>query len=411
MLYFDDAYAGIMPEDYAQYAQKVHDAHTHLHSTKMAMSGWVDYPKKISDAYLKSILLAAEQIKSQSTVLVVLGIGGSYLGPKACLDMLEDEFLTETKALKIYFAGWNLSGTYHHELLNKIKDEELSLCVISKSGTTMETAEAFRLFKEVLIKKYGEKYNSRIYAITDPQSGALRKEAEENGYTAFELESDIGGRYSFLTAVGLLPLCAAGYDIYKIVQGARKAYEDCLPADLAQNSAYRYGVGRRILNERDKSIEIFCVYEPKMQYFLEWLKQLFGESEGKEGGGLFPSSLVFSRDLHSMGQFLQEGTPLFFETVLSVNSPQKDIGYEGAQRTLNEQNELVRKAVLQAHNKGGTPIFTITAEKISEEMFGYMTYFFEKACAMSCMVMGVDPFNQPGVEVYKTEVKKMLSVK
>ncbi len=411
MVYLDDAYVQIAPEEYKSYQENVRNAHEYLHSGQMDMSGWVEQPQKINESYLKNILAAAENIRAQSTVLVVLGIGGSYLGPRAFLEWMEDEFQHTDKSPKIYFAGWNLSGTYHHELINKIMDEEISVCVISKSGTTMETAEAFLLLKEILIKKYGEDYSKRIYAITDPVSGALRKEAKEKGYVTFDLESDIGGRYSFLTAVGLLPACVAGYDIQKIVLGAQKAYQACMPQEIEQNAAYRYGVGRRILNERGKVIEVFCAYEPKMQHLLEWLKQLFGESEGKENKGIFPTSLVFSRDLHSMGQFLQEGTPVFFETVLSVATPQKDVSYDGAINTFNEQNELVRKGVLQAHSKGKTPVFTLTAGKMCEETFGYWTYFFEKACAMSCLLLGVDPFNQPGVEVYKAEVKKILTAK
>lgn len=409
MVFFKDMYARITPEEYAAYKQRVQEAHTSLHSGQMAMSGWVDYPVRIGEPYLKSILSAAEQIKAQSSVLVVLGIGGSYLGPRAFLDLMEDEFARDEKSLKIYFAGWNLSGTYHSELINKIKDEEISICVISKSGTTMETAEAFRLFKEILIKKYNDNYLERIYAITDPTGGALRKEASENGYTTFDLESDIGGRYSFLTAVGLLPLAAGGYDIRKVVEGAKKGYEDCLESDLMKNDAYRYATGRRILNERGKTVEIFCVYEPKLQYFMEWLKQLFGESEGKEGKGIFPASLVFSRDLHSMGQFLQEGTPMFFETVLELTRPQKDVKVQSASLTMNEQNRLVSQGVHKAHSAIETPIFSVSAETMHEEAFGYLTYFFEKACAMSCVLLGVDPFNQPGVEVYKAEVKKLLS--
>jgi glucose-6-phosphate isomerase len=405
---FNHTYSTIQLKEYAKYEGKVKNIHKKLHSKKINMTAWVDWPNMADEAYLREIEQVADKIKSQSTALVVIGIGGSYVGARAFINLMSDSISYQNEDLKVYFAGWNLSAAYHSELIAKLQEEEISVCAISKSGSTMEVMSAYRIFKELLIKKYGQSFYQRIYVITENNDGFLKKEARENNYNVLDLQSDIGGRYSVLTSVGLLPICAAGYDIRKVMEGAKKAYNDCLDEDLYKNAAYQYAAARRILNERGKLIEIFSSFVPKMDYFLEWQKQLFGESEGKDGKGIFPTSLLFSRDLHSMGQFIQEGSQIFFETMINIKNSDTDISFQGSELALNQQNDIVFQSVVKAHAKHHIPIFIFTLEEKNEQAFGYFAYFFEKACAASCMILGVDPFNQPGVEVYKSEIRNLL---
>lgn len=395
----------------SNYKAKIKVIHDKLHSGKMDNIGWVDYPQTVSDKLIDEVNNTAKKIRKDSTALVVIGIGGSFLGARACTQMLLNRYHNETDKTKIYFAGWNLSGTYHKELLDRLQNEEVSLCVISKSGGTMETLATFSVFKNFLIEKYGDDYNKRIYVVTSSSSGKLRKEAEENKYASFPFEDNIGGRYSVLTPAGLLPIAVAGINIKKILAGAKEAYIRFNNSNISENQCYQYGVIRRIINQRhNKSIEIFEFYEPRLVYFAEWLKQLFGESEGKEYRGIYPSSLIFTRDLHSMGQFLQEGSQIFFESVFKVKNPPYDVSaeYTSSGLSFNENNNAVLVAVNKSHIKNNTPIITFELEDLSEETFGYAVYFYEKACAVSSMLLGVDPFNQPGVEVYKKTLNDLI---
>ena len=275
----------------------------------------------------------------------------------------------------------------------------------------METSSAFKLFKLLLRQRYGDDFAGRIYAVTDEKTGELRAECRKNGYTSFVLEGNIGGRYSVLTAAGLLPIAAAGINIRKIVEGAGWAQDELTESDLRENDAYRYAVVRRIFNNRGMKAELFAYNEPRLEYFAEWLKQLFGESEGKEGKGMLPLSAMFTRDLHSLGQYMQQGTHFFGESLIKVNNPVCDVSFGAGRLSYNDMNDIVFRAAGSAHASGGTPIITFTLEDMSEETYGYCVYFFEKACAVSCMLLGVDPFDQPGVEIYKNNVREMMTEK
>jgi glucose-6-phosphate isomerase len=353
-------------------------------------------------------------------VFVVIGIGGSYLGARAAVEIFgaADEAGSENaardggkKAPEILFAGQNISGTYHASLLNSIKNREVCLCVVSKSGTTAEPNIAFSVLKSFLIEKYGpEEARKRIYAITDPTGGSLRAEAAEQGYETFEIPADIGGRYSVLTAVGLFPMAVAGVDIGRVLSGAGRAV-----SEGSIKAAKKYAAARKALFDGGKAIEVIEHYEPALFYFAEWLKQLFGESEGKNGTGLFPAALSFSADLHSMGQFLQEGRQIFFETVLNVVSPPGDLTAPRsadpllAGRSMNAVNRAAMEGVIAAHRAADIPIIRIDVPDLSPESFGLMVFFFELSCAFTAYLMDVNPFDQPGVEQYKKEMKRILA--
>ncbi len=376
-----------------------------LESGEYPFSGWVKLPFDYDRQELRRIEAAARRIQSQCDTLVVLGIGGSYLGARAAVEMLADE---KKGYPEILYAGQNLSASYHHGLLKSLKNQDICILVISKSGTTTETGIAFALLKDRMINKYGkDEANRRIYVITDALHGVLREEARNEGYESFAVPDDIGGRYSILTPVGLLPIKAAGVDINEIMAGA---------SDMAANRGYSgpYAAVRQELFKRGKYIEIFEYYEPRLRYFAEWLKQLFGESEGKEGKGIFPASLEFSTDLHSMGQYLQEGNPIFFETLLDVTNPPYDInvpksaGEMLAGKSMNCINQAALEGVMAAHRQALIPMVRIGIPSLTPYCFGQMVYFFEMACALSGLLSGVDPFNQPGVERYKEEMRKKL---
>lgn len=387
--------------------------------------GWVDLPVNYDKEEFERIKKAADKIKSNSEVLIVIGIGGSYLGAKAGITMLTHTFANdlgadERKAPKIYFAGNSISSTYLSDLIDVVKDKDFSVNVISKSGTTTEPAIAFRIFKKMLEEKYGAAgAKERIFATTDKKRGALKNLSDEMGYETFVIPDDVGGRFSVLTAVGLLPLAAAGVDIDKIMEGAAKAREDFKECDLDKNICYQYAAVRNILYRKGYTNEILVNYEPKLHYFSEWWKQLYGESEGKDNKGILPVSVDFSTDLHSMGQYIQEGLRNIFETVINVETPWKDFEIEEdkanidglnflAGRTMDYVNKRAFEGTLLAHTDGQVPNLIVTVDKPDEFNFGYLVYFFEKACGISGYLLGVNPFNQPGVEEYKKNMFALL---
>ncbi len=381
------------------YEAQTRAAHQTLTGEKMPMTGWLQHPARISEEELSRITETAAQIRDKNDAFVLIGIGGSYIGARACIELLDNH--NANKNIDFYYAGFNLSGAYHSALKETLHDKDFTICVVSKSGTTMETAMTFTYFKTLLKERYGARYAEHIYVVTDEMDGLLRREAEEEGYTTFALDKNIGGRYSVLTSVGLLPAAVAGYDINKIIAGAQAAIDAFGSSSLNDNDCLKYAVLRRIAEERlEKHIEIFSAFEPRFSSFLEWLKQLFGESEGKDQKGIYPTSLLYTRDLHAMGQFLQQGRPGFFESIFSVRP--KDHAHP-----FDIQNDIVCRAVKKARADNSTPICTFYFDEINEYAFGYAAYFFEKACAVSCLLTGVNPFDQPGVEVYKAEVKRL----
>lgn len=387
--------------------------------------GWVNLPVDYDKEEFARIKKAAEKIQSDSEVLVVIGIGGSYLGARAAIEALGHSFFNVVdksirKAPEIYFAGNNISSTYIQHLIDVIGDRDFSVNVISKSGTTTEPAIAFRVFKKLLVEKYGkEEAAKRIYATTDKAKGALKNLATEEGYETFVVPDDVGGRFSVLTAVGLLPIAVSGADITKLMEGAASMREHCLNAPFEENDSLLYAAVRNILNRRGKSIEILCNYEPALHYISEWWKQLYGESEGKDGKGLFPASVDLTTDLHSMGQFIQDGSQNHFETVIAVEKSKCEIILEEEPVDLDGMNYLAGKTVdfvnqsamngtVLAHVDGGVPNLKVTMPQIDEYSLGQLFYMFEFACGVSGYTLGVNPFNQPGVESYKKNMFALL---
>jgi len=382
-------------------------------------TGWVELPHRYDEEEFHRIRAAARKIRKQAKILIVIGIGGSYLGAKAAIEMLRLYFEAKRKP-EIIFAGNQMSSTYLSELKEYVKNKDFAVNVISKSGTTTEPAIAFRVFKNLLEEKYGiQGAAERIYVTTDKEKGALHNLAVTNGYETFVVPDDIGGRYSVLTAVGLLPIAAAGIDIREVMKGAndaRKAYRE---HDVFKNDAYLYAAMRNLLYRGSKAIEMLVNYEPHLTWFAEWWKQLFGESEGKEHEGLFVSSASFSTDLHSLGQQIQEGRRILFETVLDVKTPEKNLILEKAPEDLDGLNYLAGKSVdfvnrkafegtLLAHEEGLVPNLVLSLPEVSAYSFGYLVYFFELACGISGYVLGVNPFDQPGVEAYKKNMFALL---
>lgn len=403
----------VKESDLKKYAKKLKEAHEKLvNKTGLGSDflGWVnlEYDKE----EMERVKLAAQKIRKDSDFLIVIGIGGSYLGARAVIEALSHSF----RQKNVLFAGNNMSPDYLNDLIDFIKDKDFSLNVISKSGTTTEPAIAFSVLKEKLIEKYGkEEANKRIYITTDKEKGLLRKEAIEEGYETFIVPDNIGGRYSVLTPVGLLPIAVAGIDIDKLIFGAESAMIKY--TTLEDNDCYTYAVIRNILNKKGKSIELLVNYEPKLHYFIEWWKQLFGESEGKEGKGIFPSGVDNTTDLHSMGQYIQEGQRSMFETVLNIEEPYRDYKLPAAGskeldfltgKSLNAVNHKAMQGTIIAHTNGKVPNLEIIIEKLDEFNLGWLIYFFEKACGISGYLLGVNPFNQPGVEAYKKEMFKLL---
>jgi len=384
--------------------------------------GWLDLPENYDKEEFARIKKAAEKIKSDSEVLVVVGIGGSYLGARAAIEMLTNSFYnlySDRKTPRILFAGNSISSTYLADLIEFIKDKDFSVNIISKSGTTTEPAIAFRMLRELLIEKYGtEGAKARIYSTTDAAKGALKEFSDKEGYETFVIPDNVGGRFSVLTAVGLLPIAAAGIDIDEMMRGAKDAMVE-YKKPYEENICYQYAAARNILNRKGKNIEIMVNYEPALIYFSEWWKQLYGESEGKDQRGIFPASCSFSTDLHSMGQYIQDGARIIFETVLKVESPSKDVEIPYDEANVDKLNFLAGKTVdhvntkafqgtLLAHTDGNVPNLVITLPKIDAYTFGNLVYFFEKACGVSGYILGVNPFNQPGVEAYKKNMFALL---
>ena len=419
---------GISKKTILEYKEEVENIHKELHhraSDEKDFVGWLELPTKYDKKEFSRIKKAAKKIKKESDILVVIGIGGSYLGARAVIEALTSSFYNmfsneEREYPQILYVGNNLSSDYMNEIIEYIGDKDFSVNVISKSGTTTEPAIAFRIFREILENKYGiEEARSRIYATTDKQKGALKTLAEKEGYEQFIVPNNVGGRYSVLTAVGLLPIAVAGIDIDGLMEGAREAQEKYNDSDLKYNECYQYAVVRNILYKLYKNTEILVNYEPKMHYFTEWWKQLFGESEGKEQKGIFPAGVDFTTDLHSMGQYIQEGRRNLFETVIKIKKPKSDItiqmdedNLDGlnylAGKTLDYVNKKAMEGTIEAHVSGDVPNIQITIEKLNEKNLGAMIYFFEKACAVSGMILGVNPFNQPGVEEYKKNMFRLL---
>ena len=421
-------HAGISQRNILEYKEKVENIHKDLNRRAKLENdfvGWLNLPTNYDKKEFYRIKKAAKKIKKESDILVVIGIGGSYLGSRAVIESLTSSFdnmkpIEERKFPQVIFAGNNLSPNYINELIEYIGDKDFSVNVISKSGTTTEPAIAFRIFREILENKYGiDEARSRIYVTTDKKKGALKTLADNEGYEEFVIPDNVGGRFSVLTAVGLLPIATAGIDIDKLMEGAREAEERFNDADLKYNMCYQYAVARNILYKLYKTTEILVNYEPKMHYFTEWWKQLYGESEGKDEKGIFPAGVDNTTDLHSMGQYIQEGRRTLFETVIKIKEPNSDIKINSDDDNLDGLNYLAGKGLdyvnkkamegtIEAHVSGDVPNIVIEIDKLDEKSIGELIYFFEKACAISGNILGVNPFDQPGVEKYKKNMFKLL---
>ena len=383
--------------------------------------GWVDWPINYDQEELKRIIKDAQYVREHFDVLVVCGIGGSYLGARAALEALNG--LKSPDKLEVIFMGQTFSPNYVAQVMNYLKDKNFAINVISKSGTTTETSISFRLLKELLENKVGkEKARKAIYATTDKEKGALKTLCNNEGYATYVLPSDIGGRYSVFTAVGTFPLACAGIDVESLIKGAQEARKVIQDAPLKDNLCYQYAVMRDYMYRHNKPVEMYVTYEPQMSQISEWLKQLFGESEGKDHKGLYPGSATFSTDLHSLGQYIQDGTPLLFETIINIKEPKDDIVIPHDKDDLDGLNYLEGKnlayvnqkafeGTLQAHEDGGVPCNVIYLDKLDAYNLGYLFYFFMRACAMSAYMLDINPFNQPGVEVYKKNMFHLLGKK
>ncbi len=410
------------------FAEPIKLAHEQLHNKTGVGNdflGWIDLPKAYDKEEFARIKKAAEKIQSDSEVLIVIGIGGSYLGARAAIEMLTNSFYnvqdkSQRKTPQVFFAGNSISSTYVAHLLQLIEGKDFSVNVISKSGTTTEPAIAFRIFRAALEKKYGkEEARKRIYATTDKARGALKTLANEEGYESFIIPDDVGGRYSVLTPVGLLPIAVAGVDIDAMMQGAADASDEFSNPNVAENEAYQYAAVRNALYRKGKGTEILVNYEPSLHFVSEWWKQLFGESEGKDFKGIYPSSVDFSTDLHSMGQFIQEGSRNIFETVIQVENVGEQITIEEdaddldglnflAGKTMDFVNKKAFQGTMLAHTDGQVPNLIVNIKDFSPYTFGYLVYFFEKAVGISGYLLGVNPFDQPGVEAYKKNMFALL---
>lgn len=406
----------------------VSENHKKLHDNpniETDFRGWIDLPENYDKEEFERIKKAATKIQSDSDVLVVIGIGGSYLGARAVIEALTNCFNNMLPAKKrkmpmIVYAGNNLSSNYLTDLLNLIGERDISINVISKSGTTTEPAIAFRVLREAIETKYGvEEAKKRIYITTDKKRGALKGLADQEGYETFVIPDNVGGRFSVLTAVGLLPIATAGVDIDKLMQGARDARAKYMDPSIKFNDCYKYAVVRNLIYNSGKKVEVLANYEPQLHYMTEWWKQLYGESEGKDGKGIFPAGVDLTTDLHSMGQYIQDGERILMETVLAVEEPHSDIivkedaeNADGlnylAGKGLDYINKKAMEGTIEAHVTGNVPNMKITIDKLDEENLGHLIYFFEKACAMSGLILGVNPFNQPGVEEYKSNMFRLL---
>ena len=407
---------GIKAETFKAYAPQIDSILGKLWSDKEDMTGWVKLPMKVNHDEMERILNTAVTVQEMCEEFIVLGVGGSYLGARAAIqavvgpDEVRGTNVPSFTYPKVRFAGQNLSATYLREVLETVRTKETCICVISKSGDTLEPNIAFEILREAIEAKYKEKAHERIFVITDKEQGSLRAEAIEKGYTTFDVPANIGGRYSVLTAVGLLPMAVAGVDIRAMLAGA----EACAVSPKWDIDAGYYATFRYEMLKAGKSMEMFEYYEPHLEFFGEWIKQLFAESEGKNGSGLYPDTLQFSADLHSIGQYLQEGKQMFFETVLNVERPHDDLFVPDCKnplisgKSMNEINKAAMEGVMNAHEKAGIPIVKIDIPEVDSYYMGQLFYFFETSCAISAYMMEANPFDQPGVEAYKSEMKKLL---
>ena len=423
---FDNA--KIFEKKVMKYSKQVAEIHKKLHekaNDEKEFCGWINLPTEYDKEEFTRIKKAAKKIQADSDILLVIGIGGSYLGARAVIESLNNTFYNmqdkeQRKTPQILYVGNSLSPNYLADLVNYIGDKDISINVISKSGTTTEPAIAFRIFREIMENKYSLKEaRSRIYVTTDSKKGALKELAEKEKYETFVIPDNVGGRYSVLTAVGLLPIAASGINIDELMEGARTAQDRYSDENLKYNECYKYAALRNVLYEEDKNIEILVTYEPKMHYFIEWWKQLFGESEGKEEKGIYPSGAEFTTDLHSLGQYIQEGRRNLFETVINIENPENDITLKKEEddmdnlnylsgRTLDYVNKKAMQGTIAAHVEGDVPNIVVNIDKLDANNMGQLIYFFELACAMSGSILGINPFNQPGVEKYKTNMFKLL---
>ena len=408
---------------YSEKVAKIHKEFQKKYDDPTAFLGWAEWPEKYDKEEFARIKKAAKKIQRDSDILVVIGIGGSYLGARAVIEALSHSFnnmMPHEKHPIVLFAGNNLSPVYMNDLLEVVAEKDISVNVISKSGTTTEPAIAFRIFREVLETKYGVKEaRKRIYVTTDRQKGALKTLAGEEKYETFVVPDNMGGRFSVLSAVGLMPIAAAGINIDKLMSGARKGMDNYSDSNIKYNDAYKYAVVRDMLYNSGKTTEILANYEPKLHYFSEWWKQLYGESEGKDGKGLYPASVDLTTDLHSLGQYIQDGKRNLIETVLKVGKNSSDIKIQEDEQNLDGLNYLAGKTMgyvnykamegtIKAHVTGNVPNILIEIEKLDEENIGELIYFFERSVAMSGKLLGVNPFNQPGVEEYKKNMFQLL---
>ena len=404
-------------EEVLGWSEKVKEVHKKIHEKTGEGSdflGWVDLPVDYNKEEFERIKKTAEKIRNDSEVLVVIDIGGPYLSARSVIGALSGD-----KKVEIYFAGHDLSSRQMMDLLKKIEDKRISLAVISKSGTTTEPAIAFRILRELMENKYGGEANQRIYAITDKEKGTLKKLATVKGYEMFVVPDDVGGRYSMLTPMGLLPIAVAGINIEELIRGAQEARSNFDNENLVENDCYKYAVYRNIFYRQGKLVELLANYEPCLFYMSEWWKQLFGESEGKDKKGIFPATVSFTVDLHSMGQYIQDGNRILMETVLSIEEDSEKLIIKEetenldelnfvAGKTMEEVNKIAMESTIAAHIEGGVPNLLIRLPKLDAFNVGYLIYFFQKACAMSGYLLGVNPFNQPGVEVYKKKMFVLL---
>ncbi len=424
----DFKYAKVFEKNIMQYALQVSEIHKKLHlkaNSQTEFCGWLDLPTNYDKSEFEKIKKSAKKIQSNSDVLLVIGIGGSYLGARAVIESLTNTFYNMQdknvrKTPQILYVGNNLSTNYINDLIEYIGDKDISINVISKSGTTTEPAIAFRIFREIMENKYSLKEaRSRIFVTTDAHKGALKELADKEKYTTFVIPDNVGGRYSVLTAVGLLPIAVAGINIDELMKGARIAQDKYSDENLKYNECYKYAVIRNMLYDKEKNIELLVTYEPKMHYFIEWWKQLFGESEGKEQKGIYPSGAEFTTDLHSLGQYIQEGRRNLFETVINIKKSNNDIKMKLEEddldnlnylegKTLDFVNKKAMEGTIEAHTDGDVPNIIINIEKLDANNLGQLIYFFELACAMSGSILGINPFNQPGVEKYKKNMFKLL---
>ena len=417
--------AGISLDEILVYKEEVQEIDKILRKNPNDINnflGWIELPTNYDRDEFERIKEAAKRVQTNSEVFVCIGIGGSYLGARAVIEALTNTFYNYKKreTPQILFAGNNISPTYINDMIELIGDRDFSVNVISKSGTTTEPAIAFRVFREILENKYGiEEARKRILVTTDKEKGALKELADEEGYETFVVPDNIGGRYSVLTAVGLLPIAVAGINIDELMQGAKYAQDKYADSNLKYNECYQYAVIRNLLYKTKKDIEILVNYEPKLHYFTEWWKQLFGESEGKNGKGIFPAGVDFTTDLHSMGQYIQDGRRNLFETVINIVNTKSDVmlkeeedNLDGlnylAGKTMDFVNKKAMEGTIEAHVTGRVPNILINIEELDEKTIGHLIYFFELACAMSGNILGVNPFNQPGVEEYKKNMFRLL---